>query len=238
MYRSWCCHCVAPKGRAHAHSSREEGELPEIGIDYGFFGRDKEDVLPILCVKCRNSSTGCVGARVVDRKGASDYASSFLTAFTKSLRSDNERSLLSLIERMMNNLTGVELVQMTSPEGDNQANGLAEVGVREIKAQTRILKSQLEQRLGSRTDEKDPLMSWIPRHAANCVSRWTMVERLISVDVERLGNVQWWSLVSQYTSDHSVRTTRCEEETRDCCAVSMWDITRDLVLRFFSRQMV
>ena len=74
-------HCVASKGRAHAHSSRKGGELPEIGIDYGFFGRDKEDVLPILCVKCRNSSTGCVGATSVDRKGASDYASSFLTAF-------------------------------------------------------------------------------------------------------------------------------------------------------------
>ena len=29
---------------------------------------------------------------------------------------------------------------------------------------------------------------------------WTMVERVISVDVERLGNVQWWSSVSQYTS--------------------------------------
>ena len=48
VYRSWCRHCVASKGRAHAHSSREEGELPEIGIDYGFFGRDKEDVLPDL----------------------------------------------------------------------------------------------------------------------------------------------------------------------------------------------
>ena len=68
VYRSWCRHCVASKARAHAHSSREEGELPEIGIDYGFFGRDKEDVLPILCAKCRNSSTGCVGATVVDRK--------------------------------------------------------------------------------------------------------------------------------------------------------------------------
>ena len=56
--RSWCRHSVASKGRAQAHSSREEGELPEIGIDYGFFGRDKEDVLPISCVKCRNSSTG------------------------------------------------------------------------------------------------------------------------------------------------------------------------------------
>ena len=62
VYRSWCRHCVASKGRAQAHSSREEGELPEIGIDYGFFGRDKEDVLPTLCVKCRNSSTGFVGA--------------------------------------------------------------------------------------------------------------------------------------------------------------------------------
>ena len=138
--RCWCRHCVASKGRAHAHFSRE---LPEIGIDYGFFGRDREDVLPILCVKCRNSSTGCLGATVVDRKGASDYASSFLAAFIKSLgfkrilvRSDNERSLLSFIKRVMNNLTGVELVQMTSPEGDHAANGLAEVGVREIKAQT------------------------------------------------------------------------------------------------------
>ena len=172
--------------RAHAHSCREAGELPEIGIGYGFFGRGGEVVLPILCVKCRNSSTGCLGATVVDRKCASDYASSFLTAFIKSLgfkrilvKSDNERSLLSLIERVMNNLTGVELVQMTSPEGDHAANGLAEVGVREIKAQARILRNQLQQRLGNRSDVKDPLMSWIPRHAAKlCVQiqtdgRWS-----------------------------------------------------------------
>ena len=52
---------------------------------YGFFDRDKEDVLPILCVEGRNSSTRFVGETVVDRKGASDYAISFLTAFIKSL---------------------------------------------------------------------------------------------------------------------------------------------------------
>ena len=55
----------------------------KIGIDFGFFDRGGEDVLPILCVKCRNSSTGCSGATVVDKKGASDCASS--TAFIKSL---------------------------------------------------------------------------------------------------------------------------------------------------------
>ena len=178
VYRSWCRHCVASKGRAHAHSTREEGDLPEFGIDYCFFGRDREDVLPILCVKCRNNSTGCVGATVVDRKGASDYASSFLTAL---------RSLLSLIERGMHTLTGVELVQMTSPEGNHRANGLAEVGVREIKAQTRILRSQLEQRLSKRMDEKDPLMSWIPRHAANCVSSYKLMDDGRTPDQRRCG---------------------------------------------------
>ena len=40
------------------------------------------------------------------------------------MRSDNEQSLLSLIERVKSNLTGVDLVMMTSPEGDHQANGL------------------------------------------------------------------------------------------------------------------
>ena len=101
VYRSWCRHCIAWKGRAHAHSSREEGELLEIGIDYGFCGRRGEDVLPILCVKCRNSSPG-VGLR--------EFVLDCIHFIKRILvRSDNERPLLSLIERVMNNLTGVEL---------------------------------------------------------------------------------------------------------------------------------
>ena len=103
------------------------------------------------------------------------------------MRSDNERSLLSLIERVMNNLTGVEFLLMTSPEGDHAANGLVEVGVREIKAQTMILRSQLEQRLGNQIDEQDPLMSWIPRHAANCVSRYKLMDDGRTPDQRRCG---------------------------------------------------
>ena len=67
---------------------------------------------------------------------------------------------------------------------------------------------------------------------------WTMDERLISDDVETLGNVQWWSLASQCTSDKLVKTVRCEAVTKVCCAVSMWDITRDPVPQSFSRQTV
>ena len=92
---------------------------PEIGIDCGFFGRDREDVLSILSVKCRNVSTGCLAATAVAGKGASDSASSYLASFIESLglkrilvTSDTERSL----ERVLNNLLGVEVV-LTPPEG-------------------------------------------------------------------------------------------------------------------------
>ena len=137
VWRRRCRHSVTSKGRAHTNTSREEGELPDIGIDYGFSGRDREDVLSILSVKCRSSSTGCLAATVVDRKGASDYASSYASSeFNKILvRSAKERSLVSLIECVSNNL-----------------------------------------RLGYRIDEKDPLTSWTPFRAANCVSRYRRMD--------------------------------------------------------------
>eukprot|EP00971_Amphidinium_carterae_P300817 5976942-Amphidinium_carterae.1 len=47
------------------------------------------------------------------------------------LRSDNERTLLTLLRTAAYNLVGSEVVEQASPEGDHQANGLAEVGVRE-----------------------------------------------------------------------------------------------------------
>ena len=86
---------------------------------------------------------------------------------------------------------------MTSPEGDHAAHGLAEVGVREIKVQTRILRSQLEQRLGNRSDEKDPLTSWILRLAANCVSRCKLMDDGRTPDQRRCGKT-WKRSVVQF----------------------------------------
>ena len=44
----------------------------------------------------------------------------------------------------------------------------------------------MEQRFGSRIDE-DPLMSWIPRHAANCVSRYRIMDDGRTPDQRRCG---------------------------------------------------
>ena len=81
--------------------------------------------------------------------------------------SDNERALLAFLRAAAASLEGVEVIEQASPEGDHAANGLAEVGVREVKAQTRVLKSHLEERL-KKLDCGEPLATCMVRHSANC----------------------------------------------------------------------
>ena len=77
------------------------------------------------------------------------------------LRSDNERALMALLRAAAASLEGVEVIEQASPDGDQAANGLAEIGVREVKAQTRVLKSHLEERLKRQLDWSEPLATWL-----------------------------------------------------------------------------
>ena len=45
----------------------------------------------------------------------------------------------------------------------------------------------MEQRVGNRIGEKDSLMSWIPLHAANCVSRYELMDDGRTLDQRRRG---------------------------------------------------
>ena len=99
-------HCVAAKGQTtpHHHREGEQSEIPEIGFDYGFLGRHLiEGTMSIICMK--DQRTNSHGATAVPNKGRCDYATSYLHAFIRGLgykkvvfRSDNERSLLALLE--------------------------------------------------------------------------------------------------------------------------------------------
>ena len=85
------------------------------GGDYGFFARDKEETMPILCVKCKNKVAECLGASVLDKQVASDYATSFLTAFI--MISGFKRMLVtSGFIVFFSILPGVELVLMARSE--------------------------------------------------------------------------------------------------------------------------
>ena len=137
---------------------------------------------------------GGPGCDAVAGEGMNVYAPAFFTGWLRGLgwkrlllRSDKERALLAFLRAAAASLEGVEVIEQTSPEGDHAANGLAEVGVREVKAQTRVLKSHLEERLKRQLDWSEPLATWLIRHSANCLSRYIIQADGKTLDQRRTG---------------------------------------------------
>ena len=177
VYRSWCPHCVGARGRAERHTRVEnESDFPELWFDYGFMGELNETEPMIIA---RDAKLGHFAASTVDKKGFSQYAVAYLVGWLRSLghkrivaRSDNERSLLKLLEVCSDNVPGIEWIPKTCPEGDSQANGGAEVAVREIKDQIRAVRSLLETKLGEKLPENADILAWLPRYCANVINRY------------------------------------------------------------------
>ena len=118
--------------------------------------------MTILVCKCKR--TGCLAVTQVPENGTNVCALAFFTRWLRGLgwkrlllRSDNEWAMFAFLRAAASSLEGVEVIEQASPEGDHAANGLAEVGVREVKAQTRVLKSHLEERLKRQLDWSEPL---------------------------------------------------------------------------------
>ena len=111
----------------------------------------------ILVGRCK--STGCLAATQVPEKGVNACALAFFTGWLRGLggkrlllSSDNERALLAVLRAAAAGSEGVEVIEHASAEGDHAANGLAEVGVREVTAPTRVLKSHFGARIKRQHD--------------------------------------------------------------------------------------
>ena len=172
--------------RASPHAVVSERELPEVGVDNAYLGPEGSQVTILVC-KCKR--TGYLAATQVPEKGMNVYAPAFFTGWLRGLgwkrlllRSDNERALLAFLRAAAASLEGVEVIEQASPEGDHAANGLAEVGVREVKTQTRVLKSHLEERLKRQLDWSEPLAT-----GANCLSRYGIQNDGKTPDQRRTG---------------------------------------------------
>ncbi len=142
----------------------------------------------IKCVLVRCTETRCVFAHVIPCKGSdednyvvnlvsSDVA--WLGHVKLLLKSDNEKSLLVLIRKVLLELKcqvpDLERISNeTSVAYDSQGNGSTEVGVRNVRGQFRTLKVCLEDRIGQKIPSKHALTSWILEHACfvlNAVAR-------------------------------------------------------------------
>ena len=80
-------------------------------------------------------------------------------------------------------LDAVDVIEQACPEGDHAANGLAEVA----KAQNRVLRSHLEERLKRPLEWTEPLATWLVRHSANCLSRYRIQADVKTPDQRRTG---------------------------------------------------
>ena len=58
------------------------------------------------------------------------------------------------------------------PVGEHQANGMVENAIREIRRHTRVLRSALEEAIGKELENGDPVLAWLPRQAADLMSRY------------------------------------------------------------------
>ena len=76
-----------------------------------------------------------------------------------------------------------------SPEGDHSANAMAELGVREIKSQVRVIRSQLEANYRHEFAEDEPILAWIPRYGANCMNRYLILGDGRTPEQRRTGRI-------------------------------------------------
>ena len=89
----------------------------------------------------------------------------------KTSCSDGEYSLCALKNAVRDAIPDVEMIPKESLVGDHTANVEAEIAVKEINRQVRVLKSSLEQTLKQHLLANHPLLTWLPRYGANCLTR-------------------------------------------------------------------
>ena len=166
------------KHRLELLEKEEKGErtTPIVAFDHSFLTQENADTFPILI--CRDSRYGQSGATCCERKGPTAYSISFLVGFTKDLgfrrivlKCDNEPSTKALQDAVVQACVGVEVIPQGPPEGDHMANGRVEMAVREVKRQCRALRISDEQNTSVRIADDSPLLSWLPRFAAQVMNK-------------------------------------------------------------------
>ncbi|CAK0904033.1 unnamed protein product, partial [Prorocentrum cordatum] len=181
VYRSRCPVCRAARATGTQRrveverGADEEKEGPRIYSDYFFMSTD-ETSAPHLIIK--SSRSGRLYATSIPAKGVAEYSVRFFgnTVHGNGLKkyinhSDNEPALVALKEAAAKSCPSAEAIPRSAPVGDHQANGSIEVGVREVKRQMRATRLALEQKLGHKLNESDPMLSWIAGFAADTIAK-------------------------------------------------------------------
>ena len=176
-----------------------ERTTPIVAFDYGSLTQENADTFPILI--CRESRYGQTGATCCQGKGPTAYSISFLVGFIKDLgfrriilKCDKEPSTKALQDAVIHACVGVEVIPQGPFECDHMANGRVEMAAKEVKRQCRTLLISAEQNTSVRTADDSPLLSWLPRFAAQVMNKMRIGKGELVED----GESQWRNLERKF----------------------------------------
>ena len=154
----------------------ERNGLPTFVMDYCFPSQGDERSLIVLVLK--EIRTKAIGAFMVPNKGCDEWLVKTIVQFMAScgcgrsiLKSDGEPAIVALQEAIVRSRQSETIVE-NSPKGDSQSNGAAENAVRETEGMIRTWKVYVEERLGTRLDNRHVLLPWLVLHAGLIHTRY------------------------------------------------------------------
>ena len=89
------------------------------------------------------------------------------------------------------------MIPQGPPEGDHMVNGRFEMAVREVKRQCRTLRISAEQNTSVRIADDSPLLSWLPRFAAQVMNKKKIGKDGKASEVRRTGR-RWRKPMVQF----------------------------------------
>ena len=89
------------------------------------------------------------------------------------------------------------MIPQGPPEGDHMANGRVEMAVREVKRQCRALRISAEQNTSVRIADDSPLLSWLPRFAAQVMNKMRFGKDGKTSETRRTGR-RWRKPMAQF----------------------------------------
>ena len=150
--------------------------MPTVGYDYCFMRNTAGgDYVPVLVSK--DKKTKLITAHVVPCKGADvEWITKQCNRDIQkcghygpvTLRSDQEPAIIDLLKAVAVERSPAESILEHSAVGDSQGNGFVERAVRSVEEITRVLKIDLEKRMGEQLPVDTIVFSWLIEHATDC----------------------------------------------------------------------
>ena len=151
-----------------------------------------------------------------------------------SFKSDNEPALLALKKGVVESSQDIEMVPLESPVGDHAANGDAEEAVKKIKQQIRKMKGSLDDFFGEYLDPSHSLIAWLPRHAADLITKYKIGHDGKTADQRRTGK-KWKMPLLQFgerelTLDSCVQMLENQVLGKSSCRGDSWGFIAEVVV--------